>query len=226
VCEAVGAGTISPLGALRTGGLPVLRVYLDLDRGSLQTPAARDAQLSLLCDESSLRLARRDIDRVRELLRSQPAVARSVRGLAIFSCARASVLEVVPLLRAPGPMVVLDTIPWLDPLLDMTTSGNWGIAVVDTGSARLLRGGPGSLGEFSIPNHNGHRPDAPEAVRTAPQRADERPLAAQLRRVAERLARAHRRRAFSQIGDHRRAALRSRRSPPIPSKRPTDEGGQ
>ncbi len=197
--EAVGAGTISRLEGLRTAGLPVLTVYLDLDHDSLQTPAACDAQLRLLCDESTLRLAVRDIDRVRERLRSQPTFAHSVRGLAIFSCEPSGMLEVVPLPTAIEPMVVLDTIPWVEPLLDMTTSGNWGVAVVDTESARLFRGGPGSLGEFSVTNDGGDRPDEAPALRPAPRRAAERPLAAQLRRVAERLARAHRRRAFSQL---------------------------
>jgi protein required for attachment to host cells len=199
VSEAVGVGTISRLEGLRTAGSPVLTAYLDLDHESLQTLAARDVQLRLLCDGSTLRPAEADIDRVRERLRSQPTFAHSVRGLAIFSCEPTGILEVVPLLTAIEPMVVLDTIPWVEPLLDMTTSGNWGVAVIDSESARLFRGGPGSLGEFSVTNDGGGRPDAARTLHPARWRASERPAAAHLRRVAERLARAHLRRAFSQL---------------------------
>jgi protein required for attachment to host cells len=198
VSEAVGVGTISRLEGLRTDGLPVLSVYLDLDHDSLETPAARDAQLRRLCEESSVRLATADLDSVREVWRSQPPVARSVRGLAMFACAAAGVLEVVPLPCSVEPMAVIDTIPWLEPLLDMTTSGNWGVAVVDTESARLFRGGPGSLGEFSVTNDESCRPQV-RMLRPAPRRPAEGPPVAQPRRVAERLARAHRRRAFSQL---------------------------
>jgi hypothetical protein len=143
--DAIGAGTIKRLTELRTRGRPTLSVYLDLEAESLSTPAALDAQLSALNDEPSL-----DIDRVRQLLLAQPGLTRSARALAIFSCLRAGLLEAVGRPSQVEPIVVFDTVAWLEPLADMVSFGNRGVAVLSGGTARLFRGGPSALTEFAI----------------------------------------------------------------------------
>lgn len=57
-------------------------------------------------------------------------VARPARGLAIFSCAQAGVLEAVGLPSRVKPLAVLDTAPWLEPLVDMISFGDRAVAVL------------------------------------------------------------------------------------------------
>ena len=180
--DSVGAGTVKRLGGLPTGGGPVLSVYLDLEADTLCTPGGRDAQLGSLLSEPGLRGALTDIECVRQLLRSDPWLARGARGLAIFSSAEASMLEAVRLPSEVRPMLVLDTEVWLEPLADMVAQGDWGVAVLGRHSSRLFRGGPSALGEFAQMSHA-----------NAPERAD------RVSRIAEQLLRAHRRRRLAQL---------------------------
>jgi hypothetical protein len=178
--DAIGVGTLRQLAELPTGGHPVLSLYLDLDSGALSTPAARDAHLGSLYAEPGLSSARCDVDRVQALLRAQPGLTHEAHGLAVFSCNEAGVLEAVRLPQAVKPMAVLDTLPWLEPLAELTTHENWGMAVVSPHRARLFRGGMRELTEFAAFDAQGQ-------------------VGAYVQRVAERLSRADQRRPFAQL---------------------------
>ena len=147
--DAIGVGTLRQLAELPTGGHPVLSVYFDLESESLSTPAARDAHLGSLRREPELSGARTAVDSVQALLRTRPELTRGAHGLAVFSCNEAGVLEAVRLPQAVKPMAVLDTLPWLEPLAELTTCENWGVAVVSPHRARLFRGGVRALTEFA-----------------------------------------------------------------------------
>jgi hypothetical protein len=197
---AVGSGTLRRLNELGSGGRPVLSVYLDLDHARLPTRAAREAELEVLLAGVASPASDADAGRVREMLQSMPALVYGVRGLALFSSAEGSVSEVVALPGPVEPMAVADTIPWLEPLAGMFTSGDWGVAVIAPAAARLLRGGPRTLVEFAVVNHE--LPDTGAAGERS-QAGCPRPVGDDLvehaRRVGCLLLRAHRRRAFDRL---------------------------
>ncbi len=194
----VSTAVLEQLGEFVSDRHPVLSVYLDLDPSRFPTPAERDAELSALLS----RAGAHDVDaaRARDAVRSHPDLARGAQGVAIFSCAAAGVLEVLPLPEPVEPLVVVDTVPWLEPLAAMLTPGNWGVAVVSRRTARLFRGGPGGLVEFAEVQDELHGRHAQGGWSQANfQRGIEQQVAAHVRHASELLQRAHRRRPFDQV---------------------------
>lgn len=189
------AGTLRRLSTLGTHGRPFLSLYLDLDLTRFPTPAAREAELSALLAHAGAH--DEDAKRVRELLHARPDLVRDAQALAIFSCVESGALEVVALPQPVEPMAVVDTAPWLEPLVGMITSENWGVAVVSRRGARLFRGGPRSLVEFAGVEDDVHRRHAQGGWSQARfQRGIEHEVAEHVRHTAERMLRAHRRRPF------------------------------
>jgi hypothetical protein len=197
--DVVGAGTIKRLGELRTGASPTLSMYLDLEAEPLSTPADRDAQLQSLTDEPELAGGRVEIERVRELLGADPELTRSPRGLAVFSCSEAGILEAVGLPGRVEPLVVLDTMVWLEPLADLVAFGNRGVAVLNASSARLFRGGASALTEFAaVERASGdHSPRLDPNSRPVDRHGH--PWVTHITRAAAQLLRAHHRRPFDQL---------------------------
>lgn len=177
---ALGTGTLRRLSRLDAGGLPLLSLYLDLDGDRFPTPDARDVELAALLAQAGP--AGGGAERVRELLRVRPQLMRDAPGLAVFAAPRGGPLEAVALPQRVEPMIVVDTLPWLEPLTAMTTVEHWGVAIVTRSAARLLRGGPRSLVEFQAFGCG-----AGQSV------------AAHARRAAQRLLCAHRRHAFEHL---------------------------
>ncbi len=195
--EDFGVGTLERLSRLERHGHPVLSVYLDLDPARFPTPAARDAQLGALLGEGRRESAEKDADCIQALLHADPTITRGARALAIFSSVDAGILEAVRLPDPVEPMAVVDTVPWLEPLAAMISPGDWGVAVVSRSAARLFRGGPSALTEFETIHDEVHRRHAQGGWSQARfQRGIEEEVAVHVRRVAERLLRAHRRRQF------------------------------
>ena len=60
----------------------------------------------------------------------------------------ASLLEAVGPPKAVEPIVVFDATAWLKPLADMISLRDRGVAVTDSTTPRLFRGGPTALTEF------------------------------------------------------------------------------
>jgi peptide chain release factor subunit 1 len=200
MAEALGIDTPERLSQLDWQGHPVLSVYLDLDPTRFPTPAARDTQLSALLSKARREAPDKDVDLIRALLDSEPALACGARGLAIFSSADADVLEAVRLPSPVEPMAVVDTVPWLVPLAGMISSGDWGFAVVSRSTARLFRGGPSALTEFATIHDDLHRRHAQGGWSQARfQRGIEEQVAVHARRVADHLLRAHQHRAFEHL---------------------------
>jgi peptide chain release factor subunit 1 len=97
-------------------------------------------------------------------------------------------------------MAVVDTVPWLEPLVEMVTSENWGVAVVSRRAARLFRGGPRSLIEFAEFEDDVYRRHAQGGWSQARfQRGIEQQVAEHVRHAAELMRRAHRRRPFDHV---------------------------
>jgi len=115
----VGVGTLRRLSELDTDGHLVLSVYLNLGPADAQTPAARAAAIEALVSDVGQPAGRADADRVRELLCSTSGFAYGTRGLAAFLSVAGSTCELVPLPCEVKTMAVLDTTPWLEPLVGL-----------------------------------------------------------------------------------------------------------
>ncbi len=206
--KALGTGTLKRLSQLPTAGRPVLSVYLDLD-GDDNDGLRSDPQLTDLLDGAVPEDAKVDVAGVQDLLRTSPALRREAHGLAIFSSAAAGVLEAVQLPIPFEPMAVLDTLPWLEPLAGLVTRDNWGVAVMSPRRARLFLGGPHGVNEFlALDCKLGDRQNQRVA---RPSFADglEPALITHVRGAADRLMRAHRRRAFTRLVIIARPELRA-----------------
>lgn len=196
----IGNGTLHRLSELRTAGQPVLSLYLDLDPERFPTTASREAQLSALLSKARHADADEDAKRIERLLADNRDLVRGAQALAVFSSAGAGLLETVKLTRPVEPMVVLDSVPWLEPLATMVASGDWGVAVVSRSGARLFRGGPHALAEFDTIEsdvHGRHSQGGWSQARY--ERGIEEEVALHVREAAAHLLRAHRRRKFDHL---------------------------
>jgi peptide chain release factor subunit 1 len=199
--EAVGSDTLERLSGLGLDGTPVLSVYLDLDPARGPVLGTREVQLEALLRAVPSELAEADAERVRALLEAQPTSEKpGVMGLAIFSSAEAGFLEAIRLPESPEPVAVLDSVPWLEPLAAAISPGDWGVVVLSRNMARLFRGGPRSLTQFAVIHDDVHGKHAQGGLSQARfQRGIEEEVSVHVRRVAERLLRAHRRRAIAHL---------------------------
>jgi len=194
------AATLERLSRLETHGRLILSVYIDLDPARFPTPRALGAQLGSLLDEARREGAEQDADRIEAWLGADPAVRQGARGLAVFCSVEAGTFEAVRLPGPVEPLAVADTVPWLEPLAAMISPGDWAVAVVSRRGARLLRGGPQVLSEFACVRDDVHRRHAQGGWSQARfQRGIEEQVADHVRGVADRLARAHRRRPFADL---------------------------
>lgn len=185
---------------VETDGYPVLSVYVDLDPRRFPTPRARDAQLGALLDLAHREAPRPTAERVEAWLRGDPSIFRGAGSLAVFGCAEVDVLETVRLQEAIEPLVVVDTVPWLEPLAALISPGEWAVAVVSRRAARLFRGGSAQITEFATIHDLVHGRHAQGGWSQANlQRAIDEQVAEHVRGVAVRLLRAHRRHRFEHL---------------------------
>ncbi|MGO8906552.1 MAG: Vms1/Ankzf1 family peptidyl-tRNA hydrolase [Solirubrobacteraceae bacterium] len=194
----VSTAVLEQLSRFESDGHPVLSVYFDLDPGRFPTPAERAAELSALLSSAGAHDA--DAARVRDAVASHPELAHGAHGVAIFSCAAADALEVLALPEPVEPFIVIDTVPWLEPLAAMVTREHWGVAVISRPAARLFRGGSGGLVEFASVQDELHRRHSQGGWSQANfQRGIEQQVAEHVHHAAELLMRAHRRRPFDHL---------------------------
>jgi peptide chain release factor subunit 1 len=147
----------------------VLSVYMDLDPSEFGTPPARASQITSLVTEARHRIdelddldheeqkaLRADLEAVRDVL-SQPGIADDgARGVAVFACSLAGLLETI---RVPHPLaqqVVIDRTPFVDPLLAGQDGGRWCVLLANRRSARFFLGAPAALEETDRVEDNVH----------------------------------------------------------------------
>src|SRR4051794_1206464 len=147
----------------------VLSVYMDLDPSQFGTPPARASQITSLVTEARHRIdelddlshdeqkaLRADVEAVRDVL-SQPGIAdEGARGVAVFACGPAGLLETV---RVPHPLaqkVVVDRTPYVEPLLTGQDGGRWCVLLANRRSARFFLGAPTALEETDRVEDNVH----------------------------------------------------------------------
>lgn len=181
-------------------GGPVLSMYVDLDPTRFPTPDTLASELGSLLDDARRRALKPDVRLIADWIEGTPEAHVGVHGLALFASARTGLFEQVRLPSPVEPMVVVDTIPWLEPLAARITPGSWAVAVVDRRSARLFRGGPAGISEFASFTDEVYRRHAQGGWSQARyQRGIEEQVAAHARGVVERLLRAHERQRFGHL---------------------------
>ena len=146
----------------------VLSVYMDLDPSEFATPPARASLVTSLITEArhqvdaladlshdELKSLRNDIETVREAL-SQPGIAEEgARGVAVFACEPAGLLETI---RLPYPIesrVGVDDTPCVEPLLRAPTE-RWCVLLANRRDARIFTGAARDLEETDRVQDNVH----------------------------------------------------------------------
>jgi peptide subunit release factor 1 (eRF1) len=147
----------------------VLSVYMDLDPSEFGTPPARASQITSLVTEARHRIdglddldheeqkaLRADLEAVRDVL-SQPGIADDgARGVAVFACSLAGLLETFRVPHSLAQQVVIDRTPFVDPLLAGHDGGRWCVLLANRRSARFFLGAPAALEETDRVEDNVH----------------------------------------------------------------------
>jgi peptide subunit release factor 1 (eRF1) len=142
------------------GGHRVISLYLDLDPERFATPPARASQIRSLVDEAAREVEsldglshedkaalREDVKRLDSFLSSPAAPFKGARSLAVFCSTRDGLFEVVQLTRAVPSRVVIEALPYVEPMIAAVERRRWLVALVNRRSARLLSGYPEQLRE-------------------------------------------------------------------------------
>jgi peptide chain release factor subunit 1 len=174
------AGTTSPRGRLRRlaelrpDNGRVLSIYFDLDPAEFGTGAARATQVNAVCDEAAklvesrkdefdhdtLLGLREDVDRVRELFDPQSMASGGVKGVAVFACGPAGLLETV---RTPYPLdsrVEIGETPFIEPLATAGDRERWCVALVSRRQGKVFYGAEDhleELGNLTDDTHGQHQ---------------------------------------------------------------------
>lgn len=138
----------------------VISLYLDLDPERFATGPARASQIRSLVDEAAREVdrmeelphedkvgLRQDLKRIDAFLSSPEAPFKGARALALFSSSRDGLFEAIRLTRAVPARVVIEPVPYVEPMLAAVQRRWWLVALVNRRSAWLLAGSPERLTE-------------------------------------------------------------------------------
>ncbi|HZU40545.1 MAG TPA: Vms1/Ankzf1 family peptidyl-tRNA hydrolase, partial [Solirubrobacteraceae bacterium] len=137
-----------------------ISLYLDLDPERFATAPARASQVRSLVDEAAKEIEaldglehdervglREDLDRVKDYLLSREAPFQGARALAVFCSGRDELFETIQLARPVPGRVVLDSAPYVEPLLAAVTRREWCVMLVSRRQARVFTGPADTLAE-------------------------------------------------------------------------------
>jgi peptide subunit release factor 1 (eRF1) len=160
-------GRLRGLAELRPERGLVLSVFFNLDPSEFATPAARATEVNSVLTEAAHQVdalaheermaLRADVERVREVLNDSDIATNGTRGLAVFACGPADLLEVV---RLPHPIesrAVVDDHPCVEPLVRFGSSENWCVLLINRRTARILAGTADGLEEVDRIEDDVHR---------------------------------------------------------------------
>ena len=138
----------------------VISLYLDLDPEQFATGPARASQIRSLLDEGHRIVdaldglghedkvaLREDLKRIDAFLSSPDAPFKGTRSLALFCSSLDDLFEVVRLARPAPARVVIESTPYVEPMVVALESQQWLVALVNRRTARLLAGSPERLRE-------------------------------------------------------------------------------
>ncbi len=142
------------------GEHPVISLYLDLDPERFATAPARASQIRSLLDNAAREVDRRselgheakvalreDLRRIESFLGSPQAAFKGARSLALFCSTTDGLWETVQLSRSVPGRVVIDTTPYVEPMVEALDRTRWLVALVNRRTAWLLTGYPERLRE-------------------------------------------------------------------------------
>lgn len=154
-------GRLRRLAELRPENGRVLSIFLDLDPSEFHTPPARQTQITSVLDEAGraidaaqdlthdeLIALRKDVDRVRDVLSPTNLGSGGTRGVAVYACGPADLLEMVRLPHPVQTRVVIDDSPFIEPLAMAGSSDRWCVALVTRKDGRILIGDEHGLEEL------------------------------------------------------------------------------
>ena len=138
----------------------VLSVILNLDPAEFATPPARSTAVTSVLTEAAHRVdeadgldhderaaLRADVERVREALMASDIAQNGSRGVAVYACKPADLLEVIRINRPVESRVVLDRSPYLEPLVAEAHEDRWCVLLVNRRNARFFVGDGSGLEE-------------------------------------------------------------------------------
>jgi peptide subunit release factor 1 (eRF1) len=147
----------------------VLSVYVDFDPAEFATPAARASLVTSVVTDArhrvealddlshdEMKALRADVESVRDALSAPGILEDGTRGVAVFACGPAGLLDTV---RVPHPLptrVVVDAAPFVDPLVLTGRGDRWLVLLANRRSARLFVGAPHELEETDRVDDNVH----------------------------------------------------------------------
>jgi peptide chain release factor subunit 1 len=197
----------------RRSGHRVLSLYLDLDPEHFATAPARASQVRSLLDEAAKEIEngaalahddrvglREDLDRVRDYLLSREPPFQGARALAVFCSGRDGLFETVRLPRPVPGRVVVDSAPYVEPMVAALQAREWCVVLVSRRAVRVFTGAPDSLKERQDSDHATHgQHDQGGASQAGYERSVEKEVDDHLRSVAELIERRCRREGFDRL---------------------------
>jgi peptide chain release factor subunit 1 len=169
VVNDVDPGRLRRLASFRPDGCRVLSLYLDLDPTSFATSTARRSEITSALDaaariveesgldHAALVAARADVQRARETLADGGLDAKGAQAVALFACGPEDLFELLKLPRPTATHVVIDRVPWIEPLLDVAGEPRVAVALVDRRKLRLFHGTADALEEVEVEHRRRER---------------------------------------------------------------------
>jgi peptide chain release factor subunit 1 len=131
----------------------VLSVFLNLDPTEFATPPARSSAITSVMTAAAHKIEsneglsheermelRADVERVGEVLAGSDIASNGTRGVAVFACGEAGLLEVVRLRRPVASKVVLGQTAFIEPLVMQGTDQRWMVILTNRRAARIFVG--------------------------------------------------------------------------------------
>ncbi len=205
---------IRELAAQRAPGTAVVSLYLPLDPAEAKLPRARRTELESLLGQVERRhlgadgegtheeraSLRASLARIRRFFAEGGLGARSARGVAVFCAEDAGLFEALKLPEPIEAQVAVGDAPFVEPLLELTTTGDWVVLLASRRAARVLRGSADSLVELASLRDDVHRWHSQGGWSQARyQRGIEKETADHVKRACELLFRMYRRRPFEHL---------------------------
>jgi peptide subunit release factor 1 (eRF1) len=160
MAEPITQARLRALAEVRPENGRVLSVFLNLDPAEFATPPARSSAITSVMTAAAHKVdskeglshdervaLKADVERVREVLAGSELTSNGTRGVAVFACGPAGLLEVVRLRRPVQSKVVLDRTAYVEPLVFQGTDEQWLVVLTNRRAARIFVGPGDALDE-------------------------------------------------------------------------------
>src|SRR5207248_5935397 len=141
---------------------------------------------------------RRDVQTLRDQFKNFDFTG--AHGVAAFVSSADDLLETIKLPRAVGNLVVIDEAPYVEPLVEVQSSGNYAVVLVNRQTARIFRGSRDRLDQVAVVDDEVHRRhDQGGWSQARYQRSVDKEAQDHLKNAAEELLRRYKRRPFAAL---------------------------